>query len=141
LNKLLQTTVLALHCMVRYYKLLYFRVSKQQCTTQQPWGLACALPDWLAVVARTTVGMLVLQGRNLGSLEWAVHCLAHLHTTSTTTSTVALQCDRAVVSLQARLSNADGIPASNAAPAAPLHLVARCCWEAVESGPHTSSAH
>ena len=72
-----------------YSKLLRFRASKQKCTTQQPWNLARALPHWLAVVASTTVGMLILQEHNLGSLELAVYYLAHLHTTSTTMSTVA----------------------------------------------------
>ncbi len=57
--------------------------------TQQPWGLASALPHWLAVVASTTVGMLVLQEHNLGSLEWAMYCLALLHKTSTITCRVA----------------------------------------------------
>jgi hypothetical protein len=91
---MLQTTIVvvtALHCTIMYSKLLRFRASKQKCTIRQPWDLVCPLPHWLAVVAHTTVGMLVLQGHNLGSLEWAVHCWAHLHTTSSTMSTVLLQ--------------------------------------------------
>ncbi len=68
-----------------YCKLFYLRVSKQECWFDS-LDLECALPHWLAVVARPTVGMLVLQGHSLGSLELTV-------------------------SLQARLSNADGIPA------------------------------
>lgn len=88
MNRVLQTTILALHCTVMSCKLLHIRVSNQECTTQQFRGLACALPHWLAVVAQTTVGMLVLQGHNLESLEWAVHCLAHLHKTIPTMSTV-----------------------------------------------------
>jgi hypothetical protein len=94
-----------------YCKLFYLRVSKQECWFDS-LDLECALPHWLAVVACPTVGMLVLQGHSLGSLELTVHCLAHLH------KTIILPCLQwhskhasAVVSLQARLSNADGIPA------------------------------
>ncbi len=110
MNKLLQTTFLALHCTVMYYKLLYFRMSKQECTTQQPWGLASLyligwlwlhIPLWVCWSSRDTIWE-VWNGQCIAWHICTQQVLPHLQWHN--------KHDSAVVSLQARLSNADGIP-------------------------------